>query len=640
MSIESLISKIKNDKMNSICFDCGAENPVFVSVNNGIFLCDQCATVHMSFPQGISNIENNDLNELPIEDLQFLASGGNTRLNDFILDEFPKLENYSQKLLYKTRGMDYYRKRLNYFVNGGSEPRKPSQIVGCQLIPDNYYTRNTYTKNTSNRFEPKTKTYKPEEHVKSRKFNINQKNNENDLNDEEFFRDPFMNEKFGDEGKMFKKFFGKDSLGFDDDFFNMGGKKLNQTQIFNQKPTHNFTIKTPQNYNQRPSQQYTQKQYYPEKQKEENREHRNIYGPQDNMSRSTKSNVYQSNTQQRPLTAKNPIFVPSRKHKYIKKEEQNNNNNNENVQQTNNYQSTQRPRNYQNYQNNQTAQTTHNIQNTQKPNTQNTQNTQSTQSTQNNQSSQNIRNFQNTRKVGTTNNNINNNEKDKYNPFKRRDSTELITLPIVDNNNNNNNNSIQNKRKQKPQEIPIEFHKQANGLGQIADTINENEELSLSESFEKSENEKSVDSTEELERIAKNSNLDKYRTNQNPKDIYDENQITFKNSIRNKYKKRKSEQIMDNLKNEDKLRNARPNNKNNIYESKFSKKSSNSKKENNDNNKKHYEFKNKNSNDDEDPRFNKKYARRLSKLKISSTNWNINQLGDINTYPDALEIEK
>ena len=146
MERESLINQIYTDKVNSICFDCGAENPVFISVNNGIFLCNQCASVHMSFPQGISIIENNDLYELSEDELKYLAFGGNTRLNDFILDEFPKLENYSQKLLYKTRGMDYYRKRLNFFVNGGAEPRKPSQIVGCQLIPENYYNQNNYIK--------------------------------------------------------------------------------------------------------------------------------------------------------------------------------------------------------------------------------------------------------------------------------------------------------------------------------------------------------------------------------------------------------------------------------------------------------------------------------------------------------------
>ena len=221
--MDSLIRQIHKDKMNSICFDCGAENPKFVSVNNGIFLCNKCASIHMSFPQGVSDIENNDLYSLSEKELKFLAEGGNTSLNDFILDEFPKLENYSQKLLYKTRAMDYYRKRLYYYVYGGIEPKRPSSIVGCQLIPDNQYTMNNYERNIPKKFEPKTKTYKPQEHVKPTLY-------KDEFDD--FFNDPFMNpDKFGNEKDMFKKFFGKDFFGMEhDDFFDFDGKKnLNKT---------------------------------------------------------------------------------------------------------------------------------------------------------------------------------------------------------------------------------------------------------------------------------------------------------------------------------------------------------------------------------------------------------------------------
>ena len=525
--MKSLISQINKDKMNSICFDCGAENPVFVSINNGIFLCEQCATVHMSFPQGVSIIENNDLYALSENELQYLALGGNTRLNDFILDEFPKLENYSQKLLYKTRGMDYYRKRLNFFVNGGTEPRKPSQIVGCQLIPENYYNQNNYIKKNPKKYEPKTRTYKPEEQIKSRRFNINQRNNEYDdeyEDEDELFRDPFMNEsKYGNERNMFQKFFNNDFFGLDDDLFGFGKNRMNQTINYDKPP------------------------YYQEKPKVV---YKNNIGPQDNISKSKNPPIYQHKIQQRPLTAKNPIFVPSRKHKYIKKEEQNNNNYNNN-----------------NYNNN------YNKNNNEIPNT---------------------------------------NKGDRYNPFKRRDSTELITLP-----GNENNNLLNNKRKQKTNnEIPLEFHKRASGLGQITDAIKENNEESLSETEEK-ENENELDSSGELEKIAEN-NTHKV----NPNDIYDENQITFKNSIRNKYKKRKSQKIMENQ-NEDKLRNAKP-----IEDDYIKKKPS----------KKTHEFSSKKSKDGST--FDKKFARKLSKMHITSTNWNINQLGDINTYPDAMEVEE
>ena len=538
---ESLINQIYTDKMNSICFDCGAENPVFVSINNGIFLCNQCATVHMSFPQGISIIENNDLYSLSEEELKYLAFGGNTRLNDFILDEFPKLENYSQKLLYKTRGMDYYRKRLDYFVNGGVEPRKPSQIIGCQLIPENFYSQNKFIKKIPRGFEPKTRTYKPEEHIKSRKFNINKRNNENDYDEEEdFFRDPFMNEsKFGmNEGNMFKKFFGNDFFGFDDDMFGFGGNQLNQTQRYEKPPVYQEKPKPV--YQERPQPVYN-----------------NTREPQDNLSRSTRPGVYQHKVQQRPLTASHPIFVPSRKHKYIKKDEQNNYN----------------------------------------------------------------QNSQQQRNINQANNNHNyyesNNNPDKYNPFKRRDSTDLITLP-----GNDKNNLEHNKIKHKPHEIPLEFHKQASGLGQIADAINENDE-ELSEVSDKNEDENgnNSDSSAELDKIAENNTH-----KQNPNDIYDENQITFKNSIRNKYKKKKSEQIMEDLKKEEKLRNSKPNNNQNNFNRKQSKKDK--------------DFKTKKSNDGSNIQFDKKFARRISKMNITSTNWNINQLGDINTYPDAMEVEE
>ena len=565
MEINSLINQIYNDKMNNICFDCGDENPVFISINNGIFLCNQCASVHMSFPQGISIIENNDLNELSENELKFLALGGNTRLNDFILDEFPKLENYSQKLLYKTRGMDYYRKRLYFHVNGGIEPKRPSQIVGCQLIPDNYYSQNNYIRKIPKKYEPKTRTYKPEEHIKSRKFNINQRNNDNEYdNEENYLRDPYMNEsKFGiNEGNMFKKFFGNDLFGFDDDFFGFGDDRLNQTQNFS-RPPQSY-------YQENPRQVYKQ----------------NFAGPQDNMSKSTNRGTYeykpphqpqkqpQTHPQHRPLTASNPIFVPSRKHKYIKRQDQNNIENNNN---------------------------------------------------------------QNEQKGGTINLN-NYNEKDKYNPFKRKDSTDLITIPGTE-----KNNLLQNKRRQKPNEIPLEFHKQASGLGQIVDTVKENDEESLSETDEKPGNES--DSSAELEKIAQN-NESNYR--KNPKDIYDEDQITFKNSIRNKYKKKKSQQIMEEIKKEEKekenkLRGAKPTN-NNIYESKYSNSNKNNKNENNNINRKSSkrgsDLKNKKSGDESNNHFDKKYARRLSKMNISSTNWNINQLGDINTYPDAMEVEE
>jgi len=541
--MEFLISQIRRDQMNNICFDCGVENPTFVSINNGIFLCNQCASIHMSFPQGVSIIENNDLYSLSENELQFLAKGGNTNLNDFILDEFPKLENYSQKLLYKTRGMDYYRQRLYYYVYGGVEPRRPSQIVACQLMPENYYRPNDHM-NSHKRFEPKTRTYRPEDHIKSRKFNINKGNNENDY-EEEFFRDPFMNEsRFGNEGNMFKKFFGGDLFDMDDDdFFNFGGNRnMNQTQY---KPSYNYQYQT------NPNTGNINSYYY--------KNNNNNNDPRNNLSKSTHPGLY-SHKVVRPMSSTNPIFVPSRKHKYIKKENQNNNFNN-------------------------------------------------------------------------INNNVSQSQ-GNYDPFKRRDSTDLITLPGTE-----NSNLLKNKRKVKPHEIPLEFSKQASGLGQIADAIHENDNESISSnSINDDEIENELDSSAELEKNLKENEDKTTNENNNNSNYEEDNGATFKNSIRNKYKNKKNQMETEKKKDEEK----------NIFKSKpNNSKNNNNNDENKSNNlgsKKSSEFKSKKSGlknkDGANSNINMSYARKLSKMNITSTNWNINQLGEIFTYPEIIFIEE
>ena len=543
MSSNSLIQTILNDKMNSICFDCSSNNISFVSINNGIFLCNECATVHMSFPQEVSIIENSDLYSLTELALKYLAYGGNTRLNDFILDEFPKLENYSQKLLYKTRAMEYYRKRLYYYVNGGPEPRRPSQIVGCQLIPQNQYNKN-YVQIPSKKYEPKTRTYKPPQ-AESRKFNINKRNNnENDNDDEDvFMKDPFREERnYGLGGNMFKKFFGNDFFGDDDDFFNFGNK-LNKTQIFDEYPSYNNNT---YNYQPQPPQRKPINLYKSTINNNINNIKDRNEGPKDNLSRSMyPANIYSkniNNINKRPQTAKNAIFVPSRKHKYIKKENQN------------------------------------------------------------------------------LNNNENSNR--KYNPFERRDSTDLIIVPGTKKEKEN--------IKQKTKEIPLEFHKQATGLGQLADTINENDEDLMSDGS---------NSEEELDKIAKEREQreEKEKEEKYKNKFYDGSEATFQNSIRNKYKKKKTEELekkIQNYKNEDKLKSIPKNNNFNNNINNSGKSSDNNKRRNNNTN-------NEKENKDNNRHFNmKSYARRLSKIHLSSTNWNINQLGDILTYPDVMEIEE
>ena len=139
---KDLLDIILNDSSNSKCFDCKSSNsfPKYISINNGIFLCEKCARVHLEFAnKSISNIIKNHLNNLNIIQLKLLSNAGNAKLHAFIDLNYPKLNYLTPQLLYKTNALEYYRKyvyqifymiQLNYLVKGGEKVNKPDINVG------------------------------------------------------------------------------------------------------------------------------------------------------------------------------------------------------------------------------------------------------------------------------------------------------------------------------------------------------------------------------------------------------------------------------------------------------------------------------------------------------------------------------
>ena len=133
------IKIIQNVPKNNECFECSSLNPEFISLNNGIFLCKNCVKHHSNFPKTISNIIKNDLNNLTLKNIQYLYFGGNERLKQFIQVDYPNLKKCSFQNLYKTYAMDYYRKNLEYLIEGGIKPIKPNKNKACELIKINKF---------------------------------------------------------------------------------------------------------------------------------------------------------------------------------------------------------------------------------------------------------------------------------------------------------------------------------------------------------------------------------------------------------------------------------------------------------------------------------------------------------------------
>jgi len=136
------------DELNNYCVECGNENPEYISINNGVFICVECVQNHLRFPKNISKIIKNNKNSLSLTEIQFLLCGGNKALLDFINNEFPKLSEFPPNILYRTQAMVYYRQNLQYLINGGIPPIKPSNKYAYKIsnflnnVSQNYNNHN------------------------------------------------------------------------------------------------------------------------------------------------------------------------------------------------------------------------------------------------------------------------------------------------------------------------------------------------------------------------------------------------------------------------------------------------------------------------------------------------------------------
>ena len=107
------------DKKNSSCNDCGDADVKYVSVNNGITLCELCAQIHKNFGYEISFIRS-------IEDqfddylVGFFIYGGNKKFRKKMRNIGVDLDQKKGNL-YRTFGADYYRRNLKSVVKGNSQ---------------------------------------------------------------------------------------------------------------------------------------------------------------------------------------------------------------------------------------------------------------------------------------------------------------------------------------------------------------------------------------------------------------------------------------------------------------------------------------------------------------------------------------
>lgn len=128
-----IVEQIPNiDTANTLCVDCGAVDPQFASINNGILICWECSILHDKLGYNVSFVRdiNSDWDEYLFG---YIRSGSNTRfkenLKEFGIDTMPIEEKY------KTKASDHYRKALKARLFAQEAPNKPSMEEGKVIIP-------------------------------------------------------------------------------------------------------------------------------------------------------------------------------------------------------------------------------------------------------------------------------------------------------------------------------------------------------------------------------------------------------------------------------------------------------------------------------------------------------------------------
>ena len=121
--------KIQSIKGNNKCIDCDGPNPKWASVNNGCFICINCAGNHRSMGVHISFVRSITMDSWSKVQLKRIQYGGNAKLKSFWKEQkFPKGLTPQQRL--DNNAMDKYRENL--LQKAKNESTNPIGFIGYE----------------------------------------------------------------------------------------------------------------------------------------------------------------------------------------------------------------------------------------------------------------------------------------------------------------------------------------------------------------------------------------------------------------------------------------------------------------------------------------------------------------------------
>lgn len=99
--------------MNNFCVECHEIDPQWVSVNNGIFICINCAGLHRGFGVQVSFVRSLEMDKIDDLHLKMLKYGGNRKFLEFMnLYEISNNDD-DRHQKYITKACQFYREQLS-----------------------------------------------------------------------------------------------------------------------------------------------------------------------------------------------------------------------------------------------------------------------------------------------------------------------------------------------------------------------------------------------------------------------------------------------------------------------------------------------------------------------------------------------
>lgn len=144
-------TKLFENPLNRMCFDCSAKDPEWASVNNAVFLCKECQLKHRSYGISVSYIRSLEMDLWKEDQIALLKYGGNERLRDLMSLYNIKFNNNREEL-YNSKILDYYRKLLKSELKGEVRPQPPSDeeaLFPCEK-QDKLFENNNISNSSNN----------------------------------------------------------------------------------------------------------------------------------------------------------------------------------------------------------------------------------------------------------------------------------------------------------------------------------------------------------------------------------------------------------------------------------------------------------------------------------------------------------